>query len=312
MVERAVNKKERIVDKAKMFHVKQLPVVRFVVDKPTELKSFLKEKYPDISGTRLKEMLEYQIKIDGRRVSQYNYPLSEGMVVCVEKVSFADRVKPRDLDIVYEDRYLLVVNKHEGLLSNSKKSSDITLISELNRYFELGHRKCHAHIVHRLDRDTSGLMVVSKSKDVSRKFEEDWKTMVYDRAYIAVAWGSVEPRKDTITSWLTDGEYCVLSSPVDNGGKKAVTHYEVKRKSRRYSMLELHLDTGRRNQIRVHLRELGHPVVHDPMYGYKEDVSPINRLALHAFRLCFIHPVTGKKMSFQTPIPQSFERLMEL
>ena len=113
-------------------------------------------------------------------------------------------------------------------------------------------------------------------------------------------------------SWFTDGEYCVLSSPTDNAGKLAVTHYEVKQLSRRYSLVELKLDTGRRNQIRVHLRDLKHPVVHDPMYGYKDDVSPINRLCLHAFRLCFTHPVTGKRLKFETPVPASFLKLMEL
>lgn len=181
-----------------------------------------------------------------------------------------------------------------------------------NRYLYLTHQSCHAHIVHRLDRDTSGLMVVSKSKQVSQRFEADWKGIVYDRAYVAVAWGKVDPPKGTIRSWLTDGEYCVLSSPTDNGGKLAVTHYNVVQTSRRYSLLELRLDTGRRNQIRVHLREEKHPVVHDPMYGYKDDISPINRLALHAFRLGFYHPVTGKRLAFETPYPSAFLKLMEL
>ena len=157
-----------------------------------------------------------------------------------------------------------------------------------------------------------GLMVVSKSKEVSQKFEEDWKGMVFDRRYVAVAWGKIEPLRGEVRSWFTDGEYCVLSSPTDNGGKLAVTHYEVKQTSRRYSLVELKLDTGRRNQIRVHLRDLQHPVVHDPMYGYKEDLSPVNRLCLHAFRLCFTHPVTGKRMKFETPVPAAFLKLMEL
>ena len=129
---------------------------------------------------------------------------------------------------------------------------------------------------------------------------------------MAVAWGHIEPPRGEVKSWFTDGEYCVLSSPVDNGGKLAVTHYEVKQTSRRYSLVELKLDTGRRNQIRVHLRDLQHPVVHDPMYGYKDDLSPVNRLCLHAFRLCFTHPVTGRRLKFETPIPSAFLKLMEL
>lgn len=276
------------------------------------LMDFLMKKMPDVSRTRVKEMLASQVYVDGKKVSQYNYPLQQGMVVSLRRKDFRERFTPQGLDIVYEDQHLVVVNKHNGLLSNSKNPTDTTVISILNKYFSFTHQRCFAHIVHRLDRDTSGLMVVSKSKQVSQIFEADWKGMVSERSYVAVAWGNIEQDKGTIRSWLTDGQYCVLSSPTDNGGKEAITHYTVIQRSRRYTMLELNLDTGRRNQIRVHLRELQHPVVHDPMYGYKDDISPINRLALHAFRLHFRHPVTGRLLRFETPVPQSFKKLMEI
>ena len=285
--------------------------MEFEVSKPAELLTFLLERMPQMNRTRAKEMLAHEVKVDGRKVTQFNFPLQPGMLVTIEKCNYKTRFAPRDLDIVYEDNHLVVINKHEGLLSYSKKMSEKTVITVLNNYFAKTHQSCHAHIVHRLDRDTSGLMVVSKSKEVSQLFEKVWKERVYDRAYVAVAWGKVEPEKDTIISWLTDGEFCVLSSPEDNGGKKAVTHYEVKQCNNHFSLLELRLDTGRRNQIRVHLRELKHPVVHDPMYGYKEDRAPINRLALHAFKLCFYHPITRKRMEFETPYPSSFLKLME-
>ena len=284
----------------------------YTVSEPQELLEFLIAQMPDTSRTRVKELLAHNVFVDGRRTSQFNFPLQKGMKVSIEKASFQYRLRARDLDIVYEDQHLLVVNKHDGLLSNSKHPNDKTVITVLNQYLAASHQRCHAQIVHRLDRDTSGLMVVSKSKEVSQKFEEDWKGMVFDRRYVAVAWGHIEPPKGEIRSWLTDGEYCVLSSPTDNGGKLAVTHYEVRQTSRRYSLVDLKLDTGRRNQIRVHLRELQHPVVHDPMYGYKDDLSPVARLCLHAYRLCFTHPVTGRRLKFETPIPASFLKLMEL
>lgn len=292
-----------------MFHVKHL---EYIVKEQCELLQFLQQCMPDSSRSKVKEVLAHNICVDNRRVTQYNFPLQPGMVVSVEKSGYKERLRMRDLDIVYEDQHLFVVNKHEGLLSYSKKPGDITVITLLNRYLELTHQRCNAHVVHRLDRDTSGLMLVAKSKQVSQRFEEDWKGIVDDRAYIAVAWGRVEPTEGTIRSWLTDGQYCVLSSPTDNGGKLAVTHYRVTKTSRRYSLLELRLDTGRRNQIRVHLREEKHPIVHDPLYGYKDDTSPISRLALHAFRIGFRHPVTGKRLLFETPIPASFLRLMEI
>jgi len=282
------------------------------VESAQGLLEFLMGQLPDTSRTRVKELLAHNVYVNGRRTTQFDFPLQKGMTVSIEKSSGKDRLRPHDLDIVYEDHHLLVINKHEGLLSNSKFPNDRTVISVLNQYLEATRQRCHAHIVHRLDRDTSGLMVVSKSKEVSRRFEEDWKGYVYDRRYMAVAWGHIEPAKGEIKSWLTDGEFCVLSSPTDNGGKLAVTHYEVRQTSRRYSLVELRLDTGRRNQIRVHLRELKHPVVHDPMYGYKDDISPVNRLCLHAYKLCFKHPVTGKRMTFETPLPTAFARLMEI
>ena len=291
-----------------MFHVKQSNGMKFVVADSMSLFDFLKEKYPDVSRTRLKEMLAREIIVDGKRVSKFDYNLLPGMKVIVEKSNRNN--SPYGMDIVYEDNYLVVVNKHCGILSNSTNRNDTTVITELNRFFEFNRKKYHAHIIHRLDRDTSGLMVVGKSKEVARRFECDWKGMVYDRIYVAVAWGTLTPKKGTIVSWLTDGEYCVLSSPTDNGGKKAVTNYEVIQCKNGYSLVRLKLDTGRRNQIRVHLREMGHPVVHDSMYGYKDDKSPIGRLALHASRLCFIHPITGKKMEFEDEIPEIFCHLM--
>lgn len=285
----------------------------YTVTEPQELLEFLIKQMPDSSRTKVKELLAHNVYVDGRRTSQFNFPLQRGMKVSIEKASFKDRLRPRELDIVFEDQHLLVINKHEGLLSYSKHPNDKTVITVLNQYLAASHQKCHAHIVHRLDRDTSGLMVVSKSKEVSQKFEEDWKGMVFDRRYVAVAWGCIEPAKGEIRSWLTDGEYCVLSSPTDpGGGKLAITHYEVLQTSRRYSLVDLKLYTGRRNQIRVHLRELQHPVVHDPMYGYKDDLSPVSRLCLHAYRLCFTHPVTGRRLRFETPVPAPFLKLMEL
>ncbi len=286
--------------------------MKYKVNETIELLAFLQQTMPESSRTKIKEVLAHNVYVDGRKTTQYNFPLQPGMEVEIQKQGGKDRLKPRDLDIVYEDNYLFVVNKHEGLLSSSKNAADKTVITVLNRYLEATHQKCTAHVVHRLDRDTSGLLLVAKNKRTAMELEEHWKETVYDRVYVAVAWGNIENDNGTIRSWLTDGEYCVLSSPTDNGGKEAITHYTVKQRSRRYSLVELKLDTGRRNQIRVHLREMQHPVVHDPMYGYKEDLSPISRLALHAMRLCFKHPVTGKKMQFETPVPQSFLKLMQI
>ena len=286
--------------------------MKLIVKERMELLAFMQQQFPHTSRTELKKLLAHNVIVNGHRTSQFNFPLLPGMEVTLDKPTAKERFRNRQYDIIYEDQFLMVINKHEGLLSNSKFPNDVTAVTLLNNYFLATYQRCHAHIVHRLDRDTSGLMIFSKSKEVSRQFEADWKGLVYDRAYCAVAWGKVEPPSGTVRTWLTDGPYCVLSSPVDNGGKEAITHYKVVQTSRRYSLLELRLDTGRRNQIRVHLREMKHPVVHDPMYGYADDASPVSRLCLHAFRLCFTHPMFHKKMEFETPYPSAFLRLMEL
>lgn len=284
----------------------------FIVHETTELLPFLQGVLPHLSRTKVKEILAHSVTVDGRRTSQFNHPLTPGTRVAITRPNYRQRFRNSSIDIVYEDQWLLVVNKHEGILTNSRNPADTTAISAANAYLRYTHQQCNAHVVHRLDRDTSGLLLISKDKQTSRRLEEDWKGLVYDRAYTAVCWGQLTPPEGTIRTWLTDGPYCVLSSPTDNGGKLAITHYRTLQTSRRYSLLELHLDTGRRNQIRVHLRELQHPIVHDPMYGYRDDISPVARLCLHAHRLHFRHPITGRDLRFETPIPTPFLRLLEL
>ena len=187
----------------------------------------------------------------------------------------------------------------------------MTVISEINDYFIRRRSRQRAHVVHRLDRDTSGLLLVAKSKEVSRQLEMNWKEKVFDRAYVAVTWGAPVPAFGTIRSWLTENEYGVVSSPTDNGGKLAITHYKTLKKKGRFALVQMQLETGRRNQIRVHMRELGHPLLKDPIYGYRDDNSPIKRLALHAFKLCFYHPVTGKEIRLETPFPPEFTQLFD-
>lgn len=274
-----------------------------------KLYELIDELYPDSSKTKRKEILARRVVIDSRRITQYDFPLHAGMTVIIEGDENRRKLMMGKMPIVYEDHYLLVVDKPAGLLSNSTHPNDITVISELNNYFISRRSRQRAHIVHRLDRDTSGLLLVAKTKDIAREFEKDWKERVYDRAYVAVTWGTPVPSSGTVKSWLTENEYGVVSSPVDNGGKIAITHYKTLRRNKQYALVQMNLETGRRNQIRVHMRELKHPLLKDPIYGYKDDKSPLKRLALHAFRLCFYHPVTGKEIRLETPFPEEFTEL---
>lgn len=281
------------------------------VKEPVKLMDLIAQTFPDSSRTKQKEILQHRVLIASRRITQFDFPLAPGMKVTIMGDENRGKLMQGKMDIMYEDHDLMVVNKPVGLLSSSNNPKDMTVISEINDYFIRRRSRQRAHVVHRLDRDTSGLLLVAKSKEVSRQLEMNWKEKVFDRAYVAVTWGAPVPALGTVRSWLTENEYGVVSSPTDNGGKLAITHYKTLKKKGRFALVQMQLETGRRNQIRVHMRELGHPLLKDPIYGYRDDNSPIKRLALHAFKLCFYHPVTGKEIRLETPFPPEFTQLFD-
>ena len=288
-----------------------MKTIEIEVNEPTKLMDIIAATFPDSSRTKHKEILAHRVVIASRKITQYDFPLAPGMKVTIVGDENKGKMMQGKMPIVYEDQHLVVVDKPVGLLSSSSYPNDITVVSELNDYYMRRRSRQRAHIVHRLDRDTSGLLLVAKSKEVARMFEKDWKERVFDRAYIAVTWGTPVPQNGMVKSWLTDNEYGVVSSPTDNGGKLAITHYKTLRQRGRFALVQMQLETGRHNQIRVHMRELGHPLLKDPIYGYRDDNSPLNRLALHAFRLCFYHPVTGKEVKLETPFPEEFVKLFD-
>ncbi|MCR5014857.1 MAG: RluA family pseudouridine synthase [Bacteroidales bacterium] len=282
--------------------------LQFKVNEDATLMEFVMKKMDGISRSKVKRMLANGVvSVNGERTSQYDYALQPGMTVEIGKPSAKERFYSKWLKIVYEDHHLVVIDKKEGLLTNSPTKEQDTAQSILNQYFTATQQRCRAHTIHRLDRDTSGLMLFAKDKKIALMFEEDWKNMVYDRRYVAVVTGKLVPRQGKVESWLKDNKaFVTYSSPVDNGGKFAVTHYEVLVSNENYSLVDFHLETGRKNQIRVHAKDLGHPIVGDTKYG--DGDNSLGRLCLHAYRLCFRHPVTGKEHEFETPFPKVFEK----
>ena len=282
----------------------------YQVKQPMELMEFLAAMMPQASRTKLKSLLSKRIVlVDNRITTQYNFPLKPGMKVQISRAKNGKEFNHRLLKIVYEDAYLIVVEKSEGLLSvNTERQKERTAYTILNEYVKRSGNRRQVYIVHRLDRDTSGLMMFAKDEQTQHTLRDHWHEIVFDRRYVAVVSGEMEKNEGTVHSWLTDKKLYVASSPVDDGGKEAITHYRTIKRGNGMSLVELMLETGRKNQIRVHMQDLGHPVVGDGRYGL-EDVNPINRLALHAFKLCFDHPVTGEEMRFETPYPAEFKRL---
>ena len=288
-----------------MYDSKRNQYDQYVVDREAPLLDWMLSALPG-SKTKIKATLQgHGIKVNGKQVTQFDFPLKPGMKVSVSKSKKNDTFKSRYVNIVYEDRWLVVVEKKTGILSMSAGHSSLNVKSVLDDYFKRTRQKCTAHVVHRLDRDTSGLMIYAKDMQTEQLLERDWHGTVYDRRYVAVVSGEMEEDEGTIANWLKDNKaYVTYSSPVDNGGKYAVTHFHTLRRTTEHSLLEFRLETGRKNQIRVHTSDMGHPVCGDIKYGNGDD--PLHRLCLHAYVLCFHHPVTGKPMEFETPIPAQF------
>ena len=261
------------------------------------------------SKSKVKAILKGRgIIVNGKKVTQYDYQLKPGDKIAVSKSKRNDTFHNRFVKLVYEDRHLVVIEKAVGILSMAAGHSSLNVKSVLDDYFKTTRQKCTAHVVHRLDRDTSGLMIYAKDKETELLLERDWHNIVYDRRYVAVVSGEMEDNEGTISNWLKDHKaYITFSSPVDNGGKWAVTHFHVLNRSINHSLVEYRLETGRKNQIRVHSADMGHPVCGDIKYGNGDD--PIHRLCLHAYVLCFYHPITHERMEFETPIPVAFRKL---
>ncbi len=282
----------------------------YLVREPMELMEFLAARMPDASRTKLKSLLSKRIVfVDSVITTQYNFPLKPGMKVQISREKGGREFNNKLLKIIYEDAYLLVVEKQQGLLSvNTDRQKERTASTILNEYLKRSNRNARVYIVHRLDRDTSGIMMFAKDEKTQNTLRDNWQRIVCDRRYVAVVAGEMERDAGVVRSWLTDRKLYVSSSPTDDGGKEALTHYRTIKRANGFSLMELVLETGRKNQIRVHMQDLGHPVIGDGRYGF-EEVNPLGRLALHAFKLCFYHPVTGELMQFETPYPADFKKL---
>ena len=264
------------------------------------------------SRSKIKATLQGKgIKVDGKTVTQFDYPLQKGTRVDVSKSKRNnDKLKSRYVKIVYEDQYLVVIEKNIGILSMAAGHKSLNVKAVLDDYFKKTRQRCTAHVVHRLDRDTSGLMIYAKDMETEQILEHNWHDIVFDRRYVAVLSGEMEEDEGTIENWLKDNKaYVTYSSPVDNGGKYAITHFRTLDRTTDHSLVEFKLETGRKNQIRVHSADMGHPVCGDVKYGNGDD--PVHRLCLHAYMLWFYHPITRQPMEFQTMIPATFRHIFK-
>lgn len=278
------------------------------VEQEATLLPFLFELLKEQSKTSVKALLSRgQILVNQQVTTQFDTPLHAGDVVTISynrrKVVFNNPL----LNIIYEDDAVIVVNKREGLLSvSTAKVRERTAFHILSDYLKKSDPRNKLFVLHRLDRDTSGLMMFAKTRAIQEKMQSNWNEMITERTYVAVVEGRPEKNSDLITTQLKENAEARVYV-VAEGGKDAITRYNLLRTNDKYSLLELNLETGRKNQIRAQMEYIGHPIAGDYKYGAETD--PTGRLMLHAQRLYFIHPETGEEMRFDTRIPDSFKSL---
>ena len=253
------------------------------VRQPAKLLDFVMHCLDGISRNKAKSILTHGgVTVDGQVQTHVDFPLEEGSVVKIQRHAKLSSARSPYYDIVYEDQWLVVVDKRQGVLSMPVGAGSLNMKTLLDRHFAETRQRCTAHVVHRLDARTSGLMVYAKSIDVQQQMTADWHSTIIDRRYVAVVEGVMEQPQGKVESWLHDTpRMVVVSSPVDDGGKFAATEWEVVEQAEERCLLFLHLLTGHQS-------------------------DPGSRMCLHAFRLAFHHPVTGEALTFETPIPAYF------
>jgi 23S rRNA pseudouridine1911/1915/1917 synthase len=263
------------------------------------------------SRTKVKQLMRLRaVEVNGRAAKGLDDLLRKGDTVSVRKdKKESTSLQMLGIKVVYEDDDLIVIEKPAGLLTiASETEKTMTAYYQLNEFFKMRTPRTQEriYIVHRLDRDTSGLIVFAKNEKVKRTLQEGWKEV--EKRYYAVVEGVPVKKEDAITSRLKETTSLkVYSDRHADGAKLSKTSYRVISAGRVYSLLDILLETGRKNQIRVHLSDIGHPVAGDKKYGAKTD--PLNRLGLHAYLLIFIHPVTGRPLRFESTLPRSWGRV---
>ena len=290
---------------------KNIILKTFKVSHEGKLLEFLYAKITNDSKNNIKHLLSnHQVLVNGSMVSQFDFAIYKEDVITIlkNKVNVKENKKIK-LDIIYEDSDLIVINKPSGLLSiESDNVKQDTAYRALQDYVQKEDKKARIFTVHRIDKDTSGVLVVAKNEQIRNKLQHSWQDIVTKREYIAICEGTFKDKKGTVKSHLKKNVNNLMYSTNDKvNGKLAITNYEVIKENKKYSLVDVCIDSGRKNQIRVHMKDLNHPVVGDDKYGSVD--NPIGRLGLHAYVLEFINPVTKKKMKFKAPIPESFNKL---
>lgn len=285
--------------------------ITLAVGEATTLMPFLLSSLTGKSRDNIKSLLRNrQVLVNGEPVTQFNHELKPGDTIVISAARHTGGLMARNMRLVYEDEHLIVIDKNAGLLSMASDNEKyLTAYNILSTYLKSQKPSNRIFIVHRLDRDTSGLMMFARSEKVQSLLQRDWKRNVTARTYVALVEGEVTEPEGIVKSYIYESKALVMhSTPDPKRGDLAVTRFRLLKSGKEYSLLEITLETGKKNQIRLHMQEKGHSIAGDKKYGAMS--SPIGRLGLHASVLAFIHPVTGREMRFESKVPAKFRRMV--
>ncbi len=277
---------------------------KYIVKENEILIEFLKKMFSNLSKNSVKSLLHNEkVFVNGNMTTKYNYELNIGDVVEIrEKVA-------KNIDIIYEDKDIIVINKPSGLLTvATEKEKNKTAYHLVMEYLKKKNKNNRIFIIHRLDKDTSGIIMFAKNERAKHLYQDNWNDIVKKRCYYAVIDGKMENKEGTIKSYLKENGNMVYSVK-DRSGKLAITEYKVLKERKNISLLDINLKTGRKNQIRVHMKENKTPILGDLKYGEKSKL--INRLALHAYKLELVNPVTKKLLIFEASMPNEIKTLFK-
>jgi 23S rRNA pseudouridine1911/1915/1917 synthase len=281
--------------------------MKLIVKKESELLEYLYENL-DMPKKRVKQYLTHgAIYVNNNRVKQYNYKVVPGMNIMIDTESKNKKTLP--FEVLFEDEHIIVVNKPSGLLTiATAKEKERTLYHIVREYLVSKDKHAKVFIVHRLDKDTSGIVVLAKDEKTKNQLQENWNEYVSLREYAAVVHGHLKESSGRVVQNLLETKTNLVYVSRGNEGKEAITNYKVIKESEKYSLVSVNIETGRKNQIRVAFQTLRHPIVGDKKYGEKADKE--TRLYLHANRLKMYYPVLKKDILFETANPQEFKKIM--
>lgn len=290
---------------------RKLDIKEYKVKKESELLTYLIEELK-FSRNNAKSLLSHHlIAIDGAPVSQFNFMIYPGDSLIISKNPIKKKERSK-LPIIYEDEYIIALNKPFGLLSVANdKEKAITAYRLVMDYVQDKSKHNRIFVVHRLDKETSGVLIFAKNEELKKELQDNWNDLVTKRGYYAIVEGTLDKKENHIVNYLKMNSLNLMyiASSKDPKAQKCITEYKVIEENAKYSLLDVNIFTGRKNQIRVTLGSLGHYVLGDDKYG--EPVNPINRLCLHAYELDIKNPLTGKVYKLKAKMPEEFNTLMK-